>query len=66
LPLVTLAKVTSFAMLAVLATISLALIRMKRVGPAAQGSYTVPAWVPYATMISAIALLGLQAADMLR
>jgi APA family basic amino acid/polyamine antiporter len=66
LPLVTLAKVTSFAMLAVLATISLALIRMKRAGPAAQGAYTVPAWVPYASMISAIVLLGLQAADMLR
>lgn len=65
LPLVMLAKVTSFAMLAVLAIISLALIRVKRAGPAAPGSYTVPAWVPYASMISAVALLGLQAADML-
>jgi len=63
LPLVTLAKVTSFAMIAVLATISLALIRVKRAGPAAAGAYTVSAWVPDASMISAIARRGLQAAD---
>jgi hypothetical protein len=66
LPLVTLAKVTSFAMFAVLATISLALIRVKRAGPAAPGAYTGPARVHYASMISAIALPGLQAADLLR
>ncbi len=66
LPLVTLAKVTSFAILAVFAIISLALIRLKRAGPPATGVYTVPAWVPYASMISALALLGLQVADMLR
>lgn len=66
LPLVTLAKVTSFAILAVFAIISLALIRLKRAGPPAANVYTVPAWVPYASMISALALLGLQVADMLR
>ena len=60
LPLVTLAKVTSFAVLAVLALISLALIRMKRAGPAASGVYTVPLWVPYASMVTALALLGFQ------
>jgi APA family basic amino acid/polyamine antiporter len=60
LPLVTLAKVTSFAVLAVLALISLALIRMKRAGPAASGVYTVPHWMPYASMVTALALLGFQ------
>lgn len=64
LPLVTLAKVTSFAVLAVFAIISLALIRMKRAGPPAANTYTVPAWVPYASMLSSLALLGLQIATM--
>jgi len=65
LPLVTLAKVTSFAVLAVFAIISLALIRLKRAGPPAGNTYTVPAWVPYASMASALALLALQVASML-
>jgi hypothetical protein len=66
LPLVTLVKVSSFAMLAVLATISLALISVKRAGPAAADAYTASAWVPHASMISAIARRGLLAADRLR
>ncbi len=66
LPLVTLAKITSFAVLAVFALLGLALARMKRAGPPARGVYTVPAWVPYASTVSAIALLGFQAYDMLR
>ena len=66
LPLVTLAKVTSFAVLAVFALLGVALVRMKRAGPAAAGVYTVPAWVPYASTVSAIALLGLQVYDILR
>jgi amino acid transporter len=66
LPLVTLAKVTSFAILAVFAIISLALIRLKRAGPPAAGVYTVPAWVPYSSMATALILLALQVADMLR
>ncbi|HEX7954000.1 MAG TPA: hypothetical protein VF523_13100, partial [Burkholderiales bacterium] len=66
LPLVTLAKVTSFAVLAVFALISLALIRMKRRGRAAAGTFSVPHWVPYASMISALALLGFQTWSMLR
>ncbi|HEX7812728.1 MAG TPA: amino acid permease [Burkholderiales bacterium] len=65
LPLVTLAKVTSFAVLAVFAIISLALIRMKRAGPPVGNTYTVPAWVPYASLVSALVLLGLQVATML-
>ncbi|HKQ25817.1 MAG TPA: APC family permease [Burkholderiales bacterium] len=66
LPLVTLAKVTSFAVLAVFALLGLALARMKRAGPPAHGVYTVPAWVPYASTVSAVALLGLQVYDLLR
>ena len=65
LPLVTLAKVTSFAVLAVFAIISLALIRLKHAGPPAGNTYTVPAWVPYASLSSALALLALQVASML-
>ncbi len=65
LPLVTLAKVTSFAILAVFALISLALIRMKRRGSPATGVYTVPHWVPYASMITALSLLGFQTFSML-
>ena len=65
LPLVTLAKVTSFAVLAVFAIISLALIRLKHAGPPAGNTYTVPAWVPYASLASALALLALQVASML-
>ena len=64
-PLVTLAKVTSFAVLAVFAIISLALIRMKRAGPPSANTYTVPAWVPYASMLSSLALLGLQVLTLL-
>jgi len=66
LPLVTLAKVTSFAILAVFAIISLALIRLKRAGPPAAGVYTVPAWVPYSSVATALTLLALQVTDMLR
>ena len=66
LPLVTLAKITSFAVLAVFALLGLALARMKRAGAPARGVYTVPAWVPYASTISALLLLSLQVFDMLR
>ncbi len=66
LPLVTLAKITSFSVLVVFALISLALIRVKRAGPAVSGIYTVPGWVPYASMVTALALMGFQIVDMLR
>ncbi|MEO8132380.1 MAG: amino acid permease [Betaproteobacteria bacterium] len=66
LPLVTLAKVTSFAVLAVFALISLALIRLKHRGPGAAGVYTVPHWVPYASMVTASALLGFQTFSLLQ
>lgn len=65
-PLVTLAKVTSFAILAVFAIIGVALIRVKRAGPAAPGVYTVPYWVPFGGVATAIVLLGFQIFDMVR
>jgi APA family basic amino acid/polyamine antiporter len=66
LPLVTLAKITSFAVLAVFALLGMALARMKRSGSPASGVYTVPVWVPYASTIAALALIGLQVYDLLR
>ena len=66
LPLVTLAKVTSFTVLAVFAIIGVALIRVKRAGPAAPGVYTVPYWVPFGSVATAILLLGFQIVDLVR
>jgi basic amino acid/polyamine antiporter, APA family len=66
LPLVTLAKVTSFTVLAVFAIISVALIRVKGAGPAAPGIYTVPSWVPFGSLATAILLLGFQIVDVVR
>lgn len=66
LPLVTLAKVTSFALLVVFALIGVALIRMKRAGPPRPGVYTIPYWVPFASSATAIILLGFQVIDLLR
>lgn len=66
LPLVTLAKITSSAVLAVFAIVALALIRMKRTAPAAPGVFTVPYWVPAGSLATAILLLAVQAIDLLR
>lgn len=66
LPLVTLAKVTSFALLVVFALIGVALILMKRRGPAPAGVYTVPVWVPYGSVVMALSLLGFHVFDLLR
>jgi len=66
LPLVTLAKITSFSVLAVFALLGVALARMKRAGAPARGVYTVPAWVPYASTAAAITLIGLQVYDLIR
>jgi len=65
LPLVTLAKITSSAVLAVFAIVALALIRMKRTVPAAPGVFTVPYWVPAGSLATAILLLAVQAIDLL-
>lgn len=66
LPLVTLAKITSSAVLAVFSIVALALIRMKRAAPAAPGVFTVPYWVPAGSLATAILLLAVQAIDLLR
>jgi amino acid transporter len=66
LPLVALAKVTSFALLVVFALIGVALIRMKRRGPAQAGVFVVPMWVPIGSVATALVLLGVQVADLLR
>jgi amino acid transporter len=66
LPLVTLAKLTSSAVLAVFAIVALALIRMKRVAAPATGVFTVPYWVPVGSMATAILLLAVQAGELLR
>ena len=66
LPLVTLAKVTSFALLVVFALIGVALIRIKRRDPAPAGVYRVPGWVPFASVTTAIVLLGFQVLDLVR
>jgi amino acid transporter len=65
LPLVTLAKVTSFALLVVFALIGIALIRIKRREPGGAGAYTVPLWVPFGSVATAIVLLGFQVYDLL-
>lgn len=66
LPLVTLARITSSAVLAVFAIVALALIRMKRTASAAPGVCTVPYWVPGGSLATAILLLAVQAMDLLR
>lgn len=66
LPLVTLAKVTSFALLVVFALIGVALIRLKHRHPPQAGVFTVPIWVPFSSVATAIVLLGFQIFDLLR
>ena len=66
LPLVTLAKLTSSAVLAVFAIVALALIRMKRAAAPATGIFTVPYWVPVGSMATATLLLSVQAGELLR
>lgn len=65
LPLVTLAKVTSFALLLVFALVGIALIRIKRREPAGPGVYSVPRWVPYGSVATAIVLMAFQTYDVL-
>lgn len=53
LPLVTLAKMTSFIILVVFALINLSLVRIKRKHPRPQGIRIYPAWIPLAGFLSA-------------
>ncbi len=60
LPLVTLAKATSFTILIVFALIHAALLRIKRRGPAAPGVRTYPAWIPATGFVLTLAMLAFQ------
>ncbi len=60
LPLVTLAKLTSFAILLVFILVNLSLIRIKRMQPAPAGIRVYPIWVPYGGMLLAVLLLVFQ------
>jgi amino acid transporter len=57
LPLVTLAKATSFVVLVVFALINLALVRIKRRDPHPAGIKVYPAWIPVAGFLSATAFV---------
>jgi amino acid transporter len=53
LPLVTLAKATSFVILIVFALVNLSLVRIKRKHPRPEGIRIYPAWIPLAGFLSA-------------
>lgn len=57
LPLVTLAKLTSFAILLVFVLVNLSLIAIKRHQPPPPGVRVYPLWVPYGGLTLALALL---------
>jgi len=60
LPLVTLAKATSFTILIVFALIHAALLRIKRRDPAPPGVRTYPVWIPAAGCALTVAMLAFQ------
>jgi APA family basic amino acid/polyamine antiporter len=57
LPLVTLAQLTSFAILLVFVLVNLSLIAIKRNQPPPPGIRVYPIWVPYGGLLFALALL---------
>jgi amino acid transporter len=57
LPLVTLAELTSFAILLVFVLVNLSLIAIKRNQPPPPGIRVYPIWVPYGGLLFALALL---------
>jgi APA family basic amino acid/polyamine antiporter len=61
LPLITLAKATSFILLAVFAVVNFALIRIKRRAPAPEGARSVPLWVPGVALVLTASILAFQA-----
>ncbi len=65
LPLVTLAKLTSFAILLVFVLVNLSLIRIKRFQQPSAGIRVYPLWVPYGGLLLAVALLVLQTLSVL-
>jgi amino acid transporter len=66
LPVVTLAKTTSFIILVVFALINLALVRIKRRTPRPDGIRTYPMWVPVAGLLSTTGFVLFQIAGWLR
>jgi len=60
LPLVTLAKATSFILLAVFTLVNLALIRIQRRAPAPADVLRVPRWVPVVALALTLAILVFQ------
>jgi len=63
LPLVTLARATSFVTLVVFAMINLSLWRIQRRGPAPAGLFSVPRWVPVGGFTASLAFLVFQLAQ---
>ena len=57
LPLVSLAKLTSAMVLVVFTLVNLALIRIRRFGPAPAGAWSVPAWVPWLGAVASVGIL---------
>jgi len=60
LPLVTLAKLTSFLILIIFTVVNISLFRIKRRNPSPEGIYLVPLWVPVAGAGVNIVFLALQ------
>lgn len=60
LPLVTLAKTTSFLLLVVFALVNLSLLRVKARAPAAAGVRCYPRWVPAAGLACTLGLIAFQ------
>ncbi len=57
LPLVTLAKATSFITLVAFSLINLALLRIKRRAPCPPGLHVYPRWIPWAGFLSSLAFV---------
>ena len=64
LPLVTLAKITSFIVLTVFVLVNLSLIRIKRKAPSPRNVRTYPVWVPYGGVLLSLGLLALQLGEL--
>jgi amino acid transporter len=60
LPLVTLAKATSFLVLVVFSLVNLSLLRIKRRAPHPAGLRVIPAWVPVCGIVTSLGLLAFQ------
>lgn len=56
LPLVALAKLTSFIVLLVFALINASLLRIKQLDPEPHGIRTIPAWIPLLALLCTVAL----------